>query len=98
MAGRIDVQNADIRELPFPDASFDVVVSSLVIHNISAAKERERALAEIRRVLKSGGYFAVIDISHNYAPWLVANGFTIEKRWMNLLFALPTRAILARKH
>jgi ubiquinone/menaquinone biosynthesis C-methylase UbiE len=97
VSGRVEIRDADIRRLPFDDASFDVVVSSLVIHNISAAREREQALAETRRVLKRGGYFAVIDISRNYAPWLVKNGFSIEKRWMNLLFALPTRAIVARK-
>ena len=97
VAGRIEIRDADIRELPFDDASFDVVVSSLVIHNISSAKERERALAEIGRVLKPGGSFAVIDISLDYAPWLKAHGFSIEKKWMNFLFALPTRAILARK-
>jgi ubiquinone/menaquinone biosynthesis C-methylase UbiE len=63
----------------------------------SRRREREQALAEIGRVLKHGGYFAVIDISRNYGPWLVRNGFTIEKRSLNLLFSIPTRAILARK-
>ena len=94
---RVEVRDADIRKLPFDDASFDVVVSSLVIHNISSRAERERALAEIRRVLKPGGRFAVIDIGHSYAAWLGANGFTIEKRWMNLLFALPTYIVVARR-
>jgi arsenite methyltransferase len=97
VADRIEIRDADIRQLPFDDGSFDVVLSSLVIHNISPARERERALAEIARVLKHRGYFAVIDISRNYGPWLRANGFSIQKKWMNLLFALPTRAILARK-
>lgn len=97
VANRIEIRDADIRHLPFDDNTFDVVVSSLVIHNLPSREEREKALAETRRVLKPGGYFAVIDISHNYATWLNANGFTIEKRSMNLLFALPTRAILARK-
>jgi len=31
---RVDVVNADARDLPFRSASFDVVVSSLTIHNI----------------------------------------------------------------
>jgi ubiquinone/menaquinone biosynthesis C-methylase UbiE len=97
VADRAEVVDGDARQLPFDDASFDVVVSSLVIHNISDKKERERALGEIRRVLKPGGRFAVIDIQYDYAPWLTANGFVIEETWMNLLFALPTRAMAARK-
>lgn len=97
VANRIEIRDADIRQLPFDDNTFDVVVSSLVIHNLPTREDREKALSETRRVLKPGGRFAVIDISHNYATWLSANGFVIEKRWMNLLFALPTRAVLARK-
>lgn len=97
VAARIEIRDADIRHLPFDDNTFDLVVSSLVIHNLPSREEREKALAETRRVLKPSGHFAVIDISHNYATWLEANGFVIEKKWMNLLFALPTRAILARR-
>src|SRR5471030_2435728 len=33
---RIDIETGDMRALPFPDATFDVVVSSLAIHNINA--------------------------------------------------------------
>ena len=34
---RVDVETADMRALPFADATFDVVVSSLAIHNISSS-------------------------------------------------------------
>ncbi|MDP2827017.1 MAG: class I SAM-dependent methyltransferase [Sulfuricellaceae bacterium] len=42
--------------LPFPDQSFDRVVSFETIEHISA-EDQERMLAEIRRVLKPGGLF-----------------------------------------
>jgi len=42
--GRAHVHDADARHLPFPDATFDVVVSSLVIHNIPGRDDRARAL------------------------------------------------------
>src|SRR5215510_15874238 len=34
VAGRVDFLDADARAIPLPDSSFDVVVSSLTIHNI----------------------------------------------------------------
>ena len=46
-------------ELPFDDGSFDVVVSSLAIHNVPGAGERARALCEAARVLKNGGKLAI---------------------------------------
>ncbi len=59
---RIEVHTADMRQLPFPDQSFDVVTSSLAIHNIGDTQGREQALAEILRVLKAGGTAMIADI------------------------------------
>jgi len=61
---RIEVRTADMRQLPFPDQSFDVVTSSLAIHNIRDGQGREQALAEILRVLKAGGTAMIADILH----------------------------------
>jgi len=44
--------------LPFPDASFDTVVATLVLCSVPS---QERALAEIRRVLKPDGRFLFIE-------------------------------------
>ena len=46
---RIGIETGDMRALPFPDASFDVVVSSLAIHNIRSN------VARARQWLKPGG-------------------------------------------
>lgn len=45
---------ADALDLPFPDASFDAVVSFETIEHVA---DGERFLAEMRRVLRPGGIF-----------------------------------------
>jgi ubiquinone/menaquinone biosynthesis C-methylase UbiE len=52
---RADFRVAAAEALPFPDASFDVVSSALVINFVS---DRPRALAEMRRVVRPGGRVA----------------------------------------
>ena len=47
--------------LPQPDASFDRVLSVLMLHHL-AGGERLRALAEVRRVLRPGGQVHVADV------------------------------------
>ncbi len=64
---RIELRTADMRQLPLPDQSFDVVTSSLAIHNIKDAQGRAQALAEILRVLKVGGTAMIADILHTAA-------------------------------
>src|SRR6187551_162351 len=64
VADKVEVQTGDARKLPFADASFDVVLSSMALHNIYNAGERQTAVREIARVLKSGGRVLIADIRH----------------------------------
>ena len=47
-------------ELPYPDASFDRVISSLLFHHLTRGN-KERTLKEIFRVLRRGGELHVAD-------------------------------------
>jgi demethylmenaquinone methyltransferase/2-methoxy-6-polyprenyl-1,4-benzoquinol methylase/phosphoethanolamine N-methyltransferase len=58
----IDYRVAGVEALPFADATFDVVLSSLMMHHLPEALQ-PRALAEIRRVLKPGGRLLVVDFT-----------------------------------
>lgn len=62
VSDRIEVRVADMRALPFPDASFDGVVSSFAIDHLSR-DDRRRALAEAARVLRAGGHLLVMNLA-----------------------------------
>lgn len=47
-------------DLPYADGSFDVVVSSLVVHHL-AGRDKVRAFREVLRVLRPGGRFQLLD-------------------------------------
>ncbi|WP_053924881.1 class I SAM-dependent methyltransferase [Streptomyces chattanoogensis] len=62
---RVQLRTGDLRELPFGDGEFDVVLSSLAIHNIKEAEGRRRAVAEAVRVLRPGGRLVIADIGRS---------------------------------
>jgi len=59
---KVKVVTADARNMPFDSSSFDIVISSWVLHNISTQRERQKALSEIARVIRPGGIVAIMDI------------------------------------
>ena len=63
VADRVDLRTSDMRALPFKDESFDVVLSSLAIHNIGDAAGRAKAIDEAVRVLRHGGRVLIADIN-----------------------------------
>jgi len=55
----VEVREGDATELPLDDASVDVVISNGVLNLVP---EKERAFAEIARVLRAGGRLQIADI------------------------------------
>lgn len=56
----VDFRVGVIEQMPYPDGSFDVVLSSLMMHHLPADL-KPIALAEIRRVLNPHGRLVIVD-------------------------------------
>jgi len=59
---RVRFQRGAAQVLPFGDAVFDVVTSTLMLHHLPGP-EKARALAEVARVLTPGGTFYLADFA-----------------------------------
>ena len=100
VADRVRIEDADARKLPFANESFDVVLSSLAIHNIEEENEREEAITEIARVLRPGGRLALFDTQHtgDYARQLRRLDFAdVRLSGISFLWCMPARSVTARK-
>jgi SAM-dependent methyltransferase len=81
-------------ELPYPDASFDVVLSTLFFHHLTGVDKR-RTAAEVARVLRPGGRLHVADWGRPADPVMRVLGVSIrlldgfEQTRANLAGALP---------
>ena len=102
---RVDLHTGDMRRLPFGDATFDVIVSSLAIHNVPDAEGRAMAVREVARVLKPGGRALLADFKFtaDYAKTLEAAGLVeVRSRGLGVRFWYggpwaATRLVSARK-
>jgi ubiquinone/menaquinone biosynthesis C-methylase UbiE len=61
-AAEVSFQPALLESLPFPDAKFDLVMTSFVLHHLPSDL-LPRCLSEIRRVLKPGGRLVAFDFA-----------------------------------
>jgi ubiquinone/menaquinone biosynthesis C-methylase UbiE len=60
---RVDFQVGVVERLPFPDACFDAVLSTWMMHHLPDEVKRQ-GLSEIVRVLEPGGCLVVVDSEH----------------------------------
>lgn len=90
VAERVEVQTGDMRELPFGDNTFDVVVSRAAIHNLYDTDARAQAVREIARVLKPGGQALIEDIRHlqEYETIFSQNGCPDVRRVGSLMVSV----------
>jgi SAM-dependent methyltransferase len=86
--------------MPFPDGSFNVILSNLCLHNIYDRETRRRAVQQIVRVLKPGGIAILSDykLTGEYARQLKKADLLVERQWGNPLYTFPPlRIVIARK-
>ena len=50
----VDYKVIDIQEIPFANETFDVVIANMMLYHVP---DIDKGLAEVRRVLKRGGFF-----------------------------------------
>lgn len=56
-----EIRHGDVRELPYGDAAFDVVVTERCVINVMDTDDQARSLREIGRVLRPGGHYICIE-------------------------------------
>src|SRR5262252_6733191 len=87
-------------ELPYPDASFDRVFSSFMLHHLQAG-EKEKTLREVQRVLKPGGSLHLLDFGgpesgqNGFLARLFHSGHTLKYNTDSRIIALMSQAGLA---
>lgn len=78
----VEVVAGDADDLPFPDASFDAVVSTLVLCTVP---DQPAALAEVERVLRPGGRFAYLEhVAATHKPDRLKWQRRIEPIWKHV--------------
>jgi len=96
VAERVEVCGEDATKMSFADATFDVVLSNVCIHNIPTREGRAKACQEIVRVLKPGGVALISDFIHlgEYADVFRRAGATAKRAGWFWFDTFPPMGIL----
>lgn len=81
LGDRAEIRQHDLdTPLPFEPESFDGALCALVLHHL---RDRRRFLAEVHRVLRPGGWFA-ISTTHPAADWRFFQDSYFSDEWVDL--------------
>ena len=64
---RASLSKAFAQDLPFPDGSFDLAVSTLTFHHLPS-QAKKKTFGEIHRILRKGGKFLLADFGKPQGP------------------------------
>jgi SAM-dependent methyltransferase len=84
---RLEAVAADVRSLPFKDASFDLIVSNSTLDHFETQADIRAALSELARILRpGGGLILTLDNPANPAVWLRN---ALPQGWLRRLRLIP---------
>lgn len=63
MQGRFSFKIVDAQAIPFEDESFDIVIANHMLYHVP---DKDKAFSEIKRVLKTDGYFYASTVGKNH--------------------------------
>ncbi len=83
----IKFQTGAIEKIPFSDNSFDVVLSTLMIHHLPGDELKLKGFSEIHRVLKPEGCLLVVDIDapNTLIAFLISHHKTSPRQYQPLM-------------
>jgi ubiquinone/menaquinone biosynthesis C-methylase UbiE len=93
----VEIVDATVEALPFADASFDTIVCTLVLCSVG---DPDRALGEVRRVLRPGGRFIYVEHVAAEDPRRLAWQRRLDPFWRHIAggcrLTRPTGEAIAR--
>ena len=84
----LSYERIDIQDIPHADASFDIVIANMMLYHVP---DLDRALREVRRVLKPNGTFYCATFGEHGHNWHIARMLGVEAD-INASFTLQNGA------
>ncbi|WP_114952850.1 class I SAM-dependent methyltransferase [Sphingosinicella terrae] len=56
-----EIVQGDVRDMPFENASFDIIVTERCIINVMDQQDQAKSIAEVARILRQGGHYICIE-------------------------------------
>ncbi len=100
VSSQVKVITGNMIQMPFKNASFDVVLSHFALHRLKSREARKKAVMEMTRVLKKGGRLAVQDFQFIHQTLETLKNLNFKDiQVSNKIFSVfpPATRILARK-
>jgi ubiquinone/menaquinone biosynthesis C-methylase UbiE len=89
VSDRVSLQNEDVRQLPYDNGSFNIILSGLTMHHMGF--DTNKAMSEMTRVLKPSGRMAIYDEPSTifYCEKLMRqNGLRVEKKTVDMVIGV----------